>query len=36
MSLGAAITAAMIWFNLKREAIMERLRLIRADLSTWE
>ncbi len=36
MALGAAITAAMIWFNLKREAIMERLRIVRADLADWE
>ena len=36
MGLGAAVTAAMIWFNLKRAAILQRIRIIRTDLATWE
>ena len=36
MGIGAAITAAMIWFSLKREAIMARIRIIRADLASWD
>lgn len=36
MGLGAAVTGAMIWFNLKREAILQRIRIIRADLASWE
>jgi len=36
LGLGAAITAGMVAFNLKREAILQRVRLIRADLAGWE
>jgi hypothetical protein len=36
MVLGAAITGTMIWFNMKREAILQRIRIFRADLETWE
>ncbi len=36
MVLGAAVTAAMIGFNLKREVIMQRIRVIRSDLATWD
>ena len=36
MGLGAAITATMIWFSLKREAIMARIRIFRSDLATWD
>jgi hypothetical protein len=36
MVLGAAITGAMIWFNMKREAILQRIRIFRADLEPWE
>ena len=34
--LGTAITGAMIAFNVKREAIMARVRIARADLVAWE
>jgi hypothetical protein len=33
--LGTIITGSMIWFNIKREAILQRLRIFRADLATW-
>jgi hypothetical protein len=33
--LGAVITGGMIWFNLQRELILQRLRIFRADLETW-
>lgn len=33
--LGAAITGGMIWFNLQREMILQRIRIFRADLETW-
>lgn len=33
--LGTVITGSMIWFNIKREAILQRLRIFRADLATW-
>ena len=36
LGLGATITAGMVAFNLKREAILQRVRLIRADLAAWE
>jgi hypothetical protein len=36
MGLGAAVTAGMIGFNLKREAILQRIRIVRADLGTWD
>jgi len=36
IGLGAAITAGMVLFNLKREAIMQRIRIMRADLAEWE
>ena len=36
MVLGAAITGTMIWFNMKRETILQRIRIFRADLETWE
>jgi hypothetical protein len=36
MVLGTAITAAMIGFNAKREAILQRIRIMRADLATWD
>ncbi len=35
MGLGAAITAAMIWFSLKRDAILQRIGVVRADLASW-
>jgi hypothetical protein len=35
MTLGASITGTMIWFNLKREMILTRIRVFRADLETW-
>ncbi|MCC8992727.1 MAG: hypothetical protein LM550_03370 [Candidatus Contendobacter sp.] len=36
IGLGAAITAGMVLFNLKREAIMQRVQIMRADLAEWE
>jgi hypothetical protein len=33
--LGAFITGGMIWFNVQREALLQRMRLFRADLATW-
>jgi hypothetical protein len=35
MVLGGLITGGMIWFNIQREAILERVRIIRADLAEW-
>ena len=36
LGLGTVITLGMVVFNLKREAILQRIRLIRADLAAWE
>jgi hypothetical protein len=36
MGLGTVIMAVMFWFNLKREAFMARIRIIRADLASWD
>jgi len=36
MALGAVIIGLMIWFNMKREAVLQRLRIFRADLARWE
>ena len=36
MGLGSAITGLMIWFNIKRKVVMERVRIFRADLETWD
>jgi len=36
LGLGAAITGGMVLFNLKREAILQRIRILRADLAGWE
>ena len=36
ISLGIFIIAGMIWFNIQREAIMQRVRIVRADLANWE
>jgi hypothetical protein len=33
--LGALITGSMIWFNIQREAFLQRLRIFRADVATW-
>jgi hypothetical protein len=35
MALGTAITAAMIGFQIKREALLRRIRIVRADLGRW-
>jgi hypothetical protein len=35
MAVGAAITAAMVWFNLKREMVLRQVRIFRADLASW-
>ena len=36
MTLDGGITSAMIWFNLKREMIMARVRVFRSNLDTWD
>ena len=36
LGLGTAITVGMVLFNLKREAILQRIRIVRADLAAWE
>jgi hypothetical protein len=36
MGLGAIITGSMIWFNMKREMILQKIRIYRADLESWE
>ncbi|MBK1718855.1 hypothetical protein CKO27_14610, partial [Thiocystis violacea] len=36
IGLGALITGGMVLFNLKREAILQRVRIVRADLADWE
>lgn len=36
MALGGLITGGMIWFNIQREALMQRIRIVRADLAQWE
>jgi len=36
MGLGSAIFVAMIFFQLKREEVLRKIRLIRADLAGWE
>jgi hypothetical protein len=33
--LGVLITGGMIWFNIQRENILQRIRIFRADLETW-
>jgi hypothetical protein len=35
MALGTLITAAMIGFQIKREALLRRIRIVRADLGRW-
>jgi hypothetical protein len=34
--LGTGITGAMIWFNAQRESVLQRIRVFRSDLATWE
>ncbi|MDG4594945.1 MAG: hypothetical protein P9F75_04505 [Candidatus Contendobacter sp.] len=36
LGLGTAITVGMVLFSLKREAILRRVRVLRADLAAWE
>jgi len=36
MLLGAIITGSMIGFNIKREMLLSRIRLFRADLEDWD
>ena len=36
LALGAVITAGMVFFNLERESILRRVRILRADLAAWE
>ncbi len=36
LGLGTVITLGMVIFNLKREAILQRIRLVHADLAAWE
>ncbi|MCP3852068.1 MAG: hypothetical protein GY694_17790 [Gammaproteobacteria bacterium] len=36
MSMGAVITGTMVWFNIKREMLLEKIRVFRADLEQWQ
>ena len=36
MLMGAIITASMIGFNMKREMLLSRIKLFRADLEDWD
>ena len=36
LGLGTAITMGMVLFNLRREAILQRVRIMRTDLAAWE
>ena len=36
LGLGTVITVGMVLFNLRREAILRRVRIMRADLAAWE
>lgn len=36
VALGTIVTGLMIGFTLRREAILRRIRIFRADLATWE
>ena len=36
LGLGTVITVGMVLFNLKREAILRRVRIMRTDLAAWE
>ncbi len=36
MGLGVVITAGMIGFQIKKEQIMQKIRIIRADLAEWD
>lgn len=36
VTLGAVFMSGMIWFNIKREDILGRIRIFRADLAGWE
>ena len=35
LALGTLITGSMIWFNIQRAAILQRIRIFRADLAMW-
>ncbi len=36
MVMGATITGFMIWFNIKRTEILQRINAIQAEMQTWE
>ncbi|QTA78664.1 Uncharacterized protein dnl_08920 [Desulfonema limicola] len=36
VTLGSLIMIGMIWFNIRREDILSRIRIFRADLAEWE
>lgn len=36
MSLGAVIIVSMIWFNIKRIAILAKIEMIHAEIKTWD
>ena len=36
VAVGAVIMSAMIWVSIRREEILKRFRIIRADLEEWE
>jgi hypothetical protein len=35
LALGTLSTGGMIWFNMQREAVLQRIRIFRADLAMW-
>ncbi len=35
VALGTLILLGMIWFNVKRESVLKRIRIFRADLAQW-
>ncbi len=36
MTTGALITGTMIWFNIKREMLLSKMRLFRTNLDSWD
>ena len=36
VTLGAAVMGCMIWFNIKKEEILKKIRIFWADLEAWE
>jgi hypothetical protein len=36
MVMGTVIISVMVWFNIKRVAILQRISAIQAEIQTWE